>query len=155
MAATGSSTVQKILDIQVNYNQAIKGIADYNRQLQEAKAYEQSLAAAKKAGTISEDEYRVRMAATRQEIAQINNAKRLLEKTTRNQITAQREEEGSLVQLRAKLSAATQAYDALSAAERNGAKGIELKNHINQITNELQGSSSRVAKVGGFCGEPR
>lgn len=138
MAATGSTTIQKILDIQVNYNQAIRGIAEYNRQLQEAAQYEKQLAASKKSGAISEDEYRVRMAASRQEVMQISNAKRLLEKTTRNQITAQREEEGSLVQLRAKLSEATQAYDSLSAAERNGAKGKALQEHINAITSDLK-----------------
>ena len=133
-----ATTIQKILDIQVNYNQAIQGIAEYNRQLEIAKKFEKDLNDQRKKGTIGEQEYRERMAASKQETAQINNAKRLLEKTTRDQISAQRAEVGSLEQLRAQLRSATQEYDKMSAAERNGARGQELKAHINSITTELK-----------------
>ena len=151
--AAGNTTIQRILDIQVNYSQAIQGLADYNKKLQEAKAYEKELAASRKDGSISEQEYRTRMAATRQEVLMINQSKRLLEKTTRDQITAQRAEEGSLNQLRAKLSEARQAYDALSRSERNGAKGKELQAHINSVTTELKGAEESTMRFSRSVGD--
>ena len=48
------------------------------------------------------------------------------------------DQEGSLKQLRAQLSEATREYDAMGRAERNSAKGIELKQKINGITDELK-----------------
>lgn len=141
-----ATTIQKILDIQVNYNQAIQGIAEYNRQLEIAKKFEKDLNDQRKKGTIGEQEYRERMAASKQETAQINNAKRLLEKTTRDQISAQRAEVGSLEQLRAQLRSATQEYDKMSAAERNGARGQELKAHINSITTELKTAEAQTQR---------
>jgi len=48
------------------------------------------------------------------------------------------DQEGSLKQLRAQLSDATREYDAMGRAERNSAKGIELKQKINGITDELK-----------------
>ncbi len=141
-----ATTIQKILDIQVNYNQAIQGIAEYNRQLEVAKKFEKDLNDQRKKGSIGEQEYRERIAASKQETAQINNAKRLLEKTTRDQITAQRAEEGSLEQLRAQLRSATQEYDRMSAAERNGARGHELKDKINSITTELKGAEEETQR---------
>lgn len=48
------------------------------------------------------------------------------------------DQEGSLKQLRAQLSEATREYDAMGRAERNSAKGVELKQKINGITDELK-----------------
>lgn len=48
--------------------------------------------------------------------------------------------EGSLVALRAELSNATKAFDNLSRAEREGAKGAELLDHINELTDEIKGA---------------
>ena len=48
------------------------------------------------------------------------------------------DQEGSLKQLRTQLSEATREYDAMGRAERNSAKGIELKQKINGITDELK-----------------
>lgn len=50
----------------------------------------------------------------------------------------QNEQKGSLKQLRAELSNLTAQYDALSAAERDGAQGEELRNHINEVTDALK-----------------
>lgn len=46
--------------------------------------------------------------------------------------------EGSLASLRAELSNATKAFDNLSRAEREGAKGKELLDHINELTDEIK-----------------
>lgn len=46
--------------------------------------------------------------------------------------------EGSLAGLRAELSNTTKAFDNLSRAEREGAKGKELLDHINALTDEIK-----------------
>ena len=63
---------------------------------------------------------------------------RELSKEVQNNIKVEREQEGSLRSLRAALSNATKEYDALSKAEREGAKGQALKQHINEITNDIK-----------------
>ena len=69
----------------------------------------------------------------------LKDERRLLEKETRNEIKAETEENGSLRQLRAALSQATQEFDKLSRAERNnGAEGKRLKTEINTLTNEIK-----------------
>ena len=61
-----------------------------------------------------------------------------LNKEIKDSSKAVKEEEGSLNQLRAKLSELTKQYDALGRAERESAKGHELKDKINAITTELK-----------------
>lgn len=69
----------------------------------------------------------------------LKDERRLLEKETRNEIKAETEENGSLRQLRAALSQATQEFDKLSRAERNnGAEGKRLKTEISTLTNEIK-----------------
>lgn len=47
-------------------------------------------------------------------------------------------QEGSLAGLRAELSNTTKAFDSLSRVEREGAKGRELLDHINALTDEIK-----------------
>ncbi|MBQ9093280.1 MAG: phage tail tape measure protein [Prevotella sp.] len=56
------------------------------------------------------------------------------------------DQEGSLKQLRAQLSEATREYDAMGRAERNSAKGIELKQKINGITDELKKAEAKTQR---------
>ena len=63
---------------------------------------------------------------------------RTLRKEIQNNVRTENEQEGSLKQLRAQLSNATKAYDEMSKAEREGAKGQALAKHINEITEKLK-----------------
>lgn len=136
------SDEQKILDIKVRYEDAIKGITEYNRKIDELRVNELKLKAQYKQGTISQQEYSASMEATGAVIKQYKENVRVLQKEIQNNLRTEQEMEGSLKQLRAQLSNATKAYDELSRAERNGAKGEELKNHIKQITAELKGAEA-------------
>lgn len=134
------SEEQKIIDIKVNYKDAINGIAQFTAKIDELKASQKDLAKQLRDGDISAEEYRKQMAATDSVITQYKDNIRTLKKEIQNNLRQEQEQEGSLKSLRAQLSNATKAYDELSRAEREGAKGKELKNHINEITEELKGA---------------
>ena len=133
-----NNTTEKILDIKVNYSAAIKGIADYQAKIDEARAAEKKLKDELKNGNISRDEYNKQMAASKAYIDDCKDSMRILTRQMQNQIKQEKEQEGSLKALRAELSNLTAEYDALSEAERKSASGEELKNKINEVTDALK-----------------
>lgn len=130
--------MEKILDIKVNYNEAVKAIAEYQTKIDAARDAEKNLKKQLKDGEISRQQYNEEMAASKIAIADYNDAIRIINKTVQNQIKQEKEQEGSLRSLRAQLSNLTAEYDALSEAERKGARGEELKNKINEVTDALK-----------------
>lgn len=130
--------VEKILDIKVNYSDAIKAIAEYQTKIDAARDAEKNLKKQLKDGEISRQQYNEEMAASKIAIADYNDAIRIINKTVQNQIKQEKEQEGSLKALRAELSNLTAEYDALSEAERKSASGEELKNKINEVTDALK-----------------
>jgi TP901 family phage tail tape measure protein len=138
--ATSQDTRVKIVDIQVKYQEAVDAMAKYRAAIDEARAQMNALKKDLKDGKITQAEYDKQSEASRVFMKQQGDAINTLSRQVQNQIKVQKENEGSLKQLRAELSNATAAYDAMSRAERDSAKGQELKNHIVQITNELKGA---------------
>ena len=130
--------MEKILDIKVNYNEAVKAIAEYQTKIDAARDAEKNLKKQLKDGEISRQQYNEEMAASKIAIADYNDAIRIINKTVQNQIKQEKEQEGSLKALRAELSNLTTEYDALSEAERKSASGEELKNKINEVTDALK-----------------
>ena len=138
--------VEKILDIKVNYNEAVKAIAEYQTKIDAARDAEKNLKKQLKDGEISRQQYNEEMAASKIAIADYNDAIRIINKTVQNQIKQEKEQEGSLKALRAQLSNLTAEYDALSEAERKGASGEELKNKINEVTDALKGAEEETQR---------
>lgn len=138
--------VEKILDIKVNYNEAVKAIAEYQTKIDAARDAEKNLKKQLKDGEISRQQYNEEMAASKIAIADYNDAIRFINKTVQNQIKQEKEQEGSLKALRAELSNLTAEYDALSEAERKGASGEELKNKINEVTDALKGGEEETQR---------
>lgn len=127
-----------ILSIRANYDEAIKGIASYNTKLDELQARQRALKEAVNDSKITEEEYQRAMAASKEQAKVYKEQVRILSKEIQNNVREERMRGDSLVALRSKLSNVTRAYDELSKAERNGAKGQELKKHIKEITDELK-----------------
>lgn len=127
---------QRILDIQVKYDDAINGIIRFRDEITRLKDANKKLAEQYKES--GDKEYRQQIEANNVVIKQYNENVRILQKEVQNNIRQQQENEGSLKSLRAELSNLTRQYDELSRAERNGAKGAEMKKHINDITDELK-----------------
>lgn len=136
-----NNTTEKILDIKVNYSAAIKGIAAYRSQIEELKKTEQELKEQLKKTDSSSKGYQKlneQLVETRANMSSLKDEVRILERFTKNQITQQALEEGSLRSLRAELSQLTALYDSLSEKERQSSRGEELRNKINEVTDALK-----------------
>ncbi len=142
---TGSEE-QAILDIKVKYEDAIYGIMRYKDKIADLKAAIKELKDETTDEQKASDAYRKQMIAMEETVKEYNGEVRTLQKEVQNNIKVQQTQEGSLKQLRAELSIATKAYDELSKAEREGAKGKEMQKHINDITSELKAAEEETQR---------
>lgn len=149
-----SDVKTKILDIQVKYKDALDSIAKYRKEVADAMARQKELKKELDAGSISQEEYAREVESTRLFINQQNQAINTLTRQVSQQQKAEQENLGSLMQWRAELSMLTAEYDRLSQAERESARGEELKNKINDITTKLkeaeQGTQRFFRNVGNY-----
>lgn len=122
---------EEIFRVEIQADAAIKTLADYNTAIAENT---EKLNELKKANEQETQEY----AKLSQVLATQKRERRELQKVIQNDVKLQREEQTSLKGMRAALSNLTKQYDELSAAERSGAKGEEMREHINRITTELK-----------------
>lgn len=136
----------RIVDIRVDNASAIKGITEYTEKLEAAKNAEMELTKKIKERGNTTQEDREQLAKIQAVQTAYKDNIRELSRQVQNNIKDQRSLEGSLVSLRAQLSNATKEYDNLSRAEREGAKGRELKKHINEITDELKGAEEETQR---------
>lgn len=147
---------QKILDITVKYSDAVDGIAKYRESINELEKAEKRLKQEFRDGNITKKEYQRQMTANKEAVKDYKDSIRVLSKEVQNNLRREKEQEGSLRSLRAQLSNATKAYDELSRAERNGARGREMQEHINAITRELkeaeEGTQRFYRNVGNYKG---
>lgn len=137
---------ERILSIKVKYQDAINGILEYQNKLQALKAEQEKWKNEVVDGTKNFNEYNAAMADIKIQMAEAKDGIRVLEKEARNNLKTQQENEGSLKLLRAELSNSTKAYDEMSRAEREGAKGKELQDHINAVTNELNEAEQKTQR---------
>lgn len=140
------NATEKILEIKVRYDDAIRKIADYRKQLDILKQVEKTLKDDLEKGRISRDAYNIKLTETKIASQEYTEAIRVLNKEIQNNRKVEQEQEGSLKQLRAQLSNLTAEYDSLSEAERNAAKGQGLKNSINEITESLKGAEEETQR---------
>lgn len=137
---------EKILNIKVKYEDAINGIAKYKGKIDELRQAEAKLKEDFKNGKVTTDEYNSTIAAIGEQTKDYRGTIRELSKEVQNNIKTEKEQEGSLKSLRAELSNATKEYDSLSEAERKGAKGQDLKKHINEITTNLKSAEEETQR---------
>lgn len=133
-----SEDKQQILDIKVKYEDAIYGIIRYKEKIDQLKASIKELQQQEKDKTITTNEMKVQTEAINATIKEYQYNVRTLRKEIQNNVRTENEQEGSLKQLRAQLSNATKAYDEMSRAEREGAKGQEMQEHIQDLIDELK-----------------
>lgn len=139
--------LEKILEIKVDVGQAIQGIANLNKIIDEQRAYQKSLREEIKRMTEAEGEnsdavieLQNAYVLSQQKVKDYQSQVAGLSKMVQNQLKIEREQIGSNTQLRAQLSNLTKAYDELSKEEREAAQGVELKNKINEVTDALKNS---------------
>lgn len=129
---------QKILDIKVKYEDAIYGIIRYKEKIDQLKQSIEDLKKQEKDGTISRNEYKLQTEAVNATIKEYQYNVRALQKEVQNSIRQEEQQKGSLKSMRAELSNLTKAYSEMSKAERDSAKGKELQNHINALTDDIK-----------------
>lgn len=130
--------IEKVIDIQVNYREAITAIGKYREEVERTKAEEKELARLRKEGTITNEQYNRELSALKVEQKQYTDAIRVLNKEVQNSIKANKDDGDSLMALRAKLSNLTKEYDNMSRAQREGSAGKALEAQINAVTDELK-----------------
>lgn len=136
----------KILEIQVRYEDAIRGIAKYQQAIDQTRQKQKELKKDLDNGQISIDEYNMEMAASKLVISENNEAIRILNKEIQNNIKAEKQQQDSLVALRASLSNLTRQYDEMSEAERESASGQDLEIHINAITDKIKEAEEKTQR---------
>lgn len=136
----------KILDIQVRYDDAIRGIAKYQQAIDQTRQRQKELKKELDSGQMSIDEYNMEMAASKLVISENNEAIRILNKEIQNNIKAEQQQQDSLVALRASLSNLTRQYDEMSEAERESASGQDLEVHINAITDKIKEAEEKTQR---------
>jgi len=125
-----------IIDIKITdvYDQ-LKATTD---EIDRLKASNQELTKRIKDGEDASGKYAKRLQENKIDIKDLTSTAKGYETQILNEIKANKAAEGSLVQLRAQLSNNTKAYDALSQAERTGAKGTALLSKIQLTTENLR-----------------
>ena len=129
---------QQILDIKVKYEDAIYGIIRYKEKIDQLKQSIKDLQQQEKDKTITTNEMKVQTEAINATIKEYQYNVRALQKEIQNSIRQEEQQEGSLKSMRAELSNLTKAYSEMSKAERDSAKGKELQNHINALTDDIK-----------------
>ncbi|MCL1933499.1 MAG: hypothetical protein FWF53_06800 [Candidatus Azobacteroides sp.] len=128
-----------IFNIEVKYEEAVKGIAEYTMKIEENRKIQESLKKALRSGIISQEEYNKSMAAAKAETDYNKKAVQALSKEIQNNLKIEREKAGSLNALRAALSDANAKYAAMSEEQRkNSDDGKKLKKDITEITAKLK-----------------
>lgn len=130
----------KILEIKIRYETAIQQLGKYRDEIDKTRQTMADLKEMHKKGSIGTEDFQQSMAACEQQIKTNQHSITALTRQIQSQMRTEKEQEGSLNQLRAQLSKATAEYDAMSRAERESAAGQELKKKINDITGELKGA---------------
>lgn len=145
--------LEKILEIKVDANEAIKGIGRLNEKISEQRDLQAKLKKEIKDLQNTEGDHTAEIEKKRIEIAQSNELTKTyssevqrLSKIVQNQLKIDKEEVGSLQRMRAELSKLTLEYDELADTEENVAKRQELKDKINAITNSLKGAEEETQR---------
>lgn len=139
-------TITKVIHIETNYADAVRGIEEYTAALEDVKQAEQDAREQLEKNEITTEEYNRTLIALKETEKEYKRGIRELSKEIQNNIKQENEQEGSLRSLRAALSNATKEYDALSRAERNGEAGEKKRAEILAITNELKAAEEETKR---------
>ena len=145
-----------ILKIDVDYSEATKAIAEYTERIQQQRKEQKVLADELKNNKLTQEEYRRRVAASDAAIKDYSTTIAAYRKEIQNNIKEEREQEGSINKLRAQLALNTVAYNKLSEAERNAAKGQAFQKSIKETSDQLKAAEQQIGdfrrSVGNYAG---
>lgn len=133
-----NETQEILLNVRVNNTDALNNIVAYTNEIEKLREANKALAKDSKENAANAEANAKQIQANNEVIKKYSTTVRQLSKEIQNNISQEKYKEGSLKALRAELSNLTSAYDELSESERNAAQGVELRDKINQVTNQLK-----------------
>jgi hypothetical protein len=124
-------------DLSGAYGELVKQLVKNQVASKDLAAQRKTLADAFKAGRLSEQQYVDSLSKIKEQELQISQSNQELNRAIRNIAKESNAAAGSLDQLRAKLNLAMQAYDRLSADEKQSNIGTELRKQIQGLTKDI------------------
>lgn len=138
-----------IVEVTVSSAEAIKNIAEAKKQIDDLKAKNKELAAA-------EGDNSKAIAQNVEQIKALNKVVSANSKEIQTNIQRQKEQDGSLKQMRAQLKGLLDQYDSLSKTQREGAGGKEMQKQIESLTEKLRDAEAETGRfqinVGNYPG---
>lgn len=148
-----------IIEFEINAKEALDNITQAREALVTLREEQKTLQKAMKDGTATED-MKKRFGELLVEIRELNGVINQNNKELQNQIKINSEAEGSLVSLRSQIKNLKEEYSKLSEEERNGAKGKEMIQKMDSLTNsakaaelQLQGVPAGLSKTVAALGQ--
>lgn len=123
-------SIDKIINIRFNYKELVQGWVKANEAIEDNKKILADLKKEYETGQISLSDYKKAQLELKSTTKALTDEQRQYEKEIQNNIKVEKELDGSLNQLRAKLNGLIAQYGRLSAAERESASGKALADHI-------------------------
>ena len=133
--ATQMDTI--IVDLQVGNREAVAKIEEATEALKKLKGDEEALREQYKNNLITQEAYIKQLTEIKEKTEDARQSKQQYTKAIRENVKQENIYADSLNGLRTQLKGLIQEYDNMSKAEREGAKGKELVQHIQQVTDEL------------------
>ena len=147
-----ADTEQVIIDIEVNYSEAIANLAKYRAEAGKLRQANAELKKEMQAGNITQDEYNLKIADNTVKIKEANASASAWERTILNSIKADRSAVESLNKMSAQVSILTQRYNALSKADRESEIGINLQKQIKSLNEEIRNTRKGLGDYRSFVG---
>ena len=133
--ATQMDTI--IVDLQVGNREAVAKIEEATEALKKLKGDEEALREQYKNNLITQEAYIKQLTEIKEKTEDARQSKQQYTKAIRENVKQENIYADSLNGLRTQLKGLIQEYDNMSKAEREGAKGKELVQHIQQVTDDL------------------
>ncbi len=125
-----ADTIQKIINIQFNYGELVEGWKKTQQAIQDNKRTLDEVRAEYKRGELSTKEYRQAQLELKNTDKALRSELNQYTKEIQNNIRIEKEEQGSINQLRANVANLTAQYNKMSAARRESSEGKLLAQNI-------------------------
>lgn len=142
-----------LLDLKVSNEDAVKRIVEAQEALKDLKNEQKQLDKAYEDGNVSRSEYLEQTTRIKEETELFSNSLKANKDALKQNVREEQTKKDSLVQMRAELKKATTAYDNLSKAERESAKGQELLGYIKELTEEVGNAEAETQRFQRYVGE--
>ena len=127
-----------VIDLVVNSGDATKNLIQLDKDIKNLKKSQEAWNDALEKGTVTEEQYAVAQAHIKAQMKDYRDQVKANEKVLVENIKAHKANADSLNSMRSQIKLMLKAYDDMSKAERESAKGQDLLNHISDLTKEVK-----------------